>query len=79
MTKEIKKDSKRCTNNKKIILAYQLIQIGSSSIASIALVFIAFGFFSINYESRLFNQCVEEIIMGGSDISKAVHFCNGGN
>ncbi len=77
MTKE-KKESQKCSGNKKIMFAYGFIHLGSSFISALALAAIAFGFCSIKKESKLFNKCVSEVIEKGSSSSEAVRYCNGG-
>ena len=78
MTEE-KKDSKKCGGKKKIMVAYGFIQLGSSFVSAIALAAIAFGFCSVKKESKLFNNCVIEVIENGSPNAEAVRYCNGGN
>ena len=78
MTEE-KKESKKCGGKKKIMVAYGLIQLGSSFLSAIALTAIAFGFCSLKKESKVFNNCVTEIIENGSTNAEAVRYCNGGN
>ena len=75
---EEKKDSKKCTRKKNIMFAYGFIQLGSSFVSALALAALAFGFCSIRKESKLFNQCVIEIVEEGSSNSEAVRYCNGG-
>ena len=77
MTEE--KDSKKFTGKKKIMFAYGFIQLGSSFLSAIALAAIAFGFCSVKKESKLFNNCVTEIIEDGGTNYEAVRYCNGGN
>ena len=74
-----KKESKNCGGKKKIMVAYGFIQLGSSFVSAIALAVIAFGFCSVKKESKLFNNCVAEIIEDGGTNSEAVRYCNGGN
>ena len=76
---EEKKDSKKCSGKKKIMFAYGFIQLGSSFVSAIALAVIAFGFCTVNKESKVFNSCVIEIIENGSTNAEAVRYCNGGN
>ena len=78
MTEE-KKDAKKCSGKKNIMFAYGVIQLGSSFVSAIALAAIAFGFCSLKKESKLFNNCVSEIIEDGLSNSEAVRYCNGGN
>ena len=77
MTEE-KKVTKGCGGKKKAMLAYGLIQISSSVISAVALAAIAFSFCSLKKESKVFNDCVEEMIDSGSGKADAVRFCNGG-
>ena len=74
-----KKDSKKCGGKKKIMFAYGFIQLGSSFVSAVALAAIAFGFCSIKKESKVFNNCVTEIVENGSSNAEAVRYCNGGN
>ena len=75
---EDKKTSKSCNGKNKAMLAYGIVQLGSSFVSAIALVAISFGFCSLKNESKLFNQCVDEIVSTGSGKADAVRFCNGG-
>ena len=75
---EEKKQQKSCNGKSKAMLAYGIIQLGSSLVSALALVAIALGFCSLKQESKLFNQCVEEIVSTGSGKADAVRFCNGG-
>ena len=75
---EERKTSKSCNGKSKAMLAYGIIQLGSTFFSAIALVAIAFGFCSLKKESKFFNQCVEEIVSTGSGKADAVRFCNGG-
>ncbi len=74
-----KKESKNCSEKKRVMLAYGAIQLGSSFFSALALVAIAFGFCSLKKESKFFNSCVAEIVEKGSTNSEAVRYCNGGN
>ena len=78
MTEE-KKESKKCGGKKKIMVAYGFIQLGSSFVSAIALAAIAFGFCSVKKESKVFNNCVTEIVENGITNAEAVRYCNGGN
>ena len=75
---EERKSSKSCNGKSKAMLAYGVIQLGSTFLSALALVAIAFGFCSLKKESKFFNQCVEEIVSTGSGKADAVRFCNGG-
>ena len=76
---EEKKKSKNCDGKKSIMFAYGFIQLGFSFVSAIALVAIAFGFYSMKKESKVFKSCVSEIVKNGSTNSQAVRYCNGGN
>ena len=72
--KTVQKD---CRKN-KAMLAYGVIQLGSTVLSAVALVAIALGFCSLKKESKFFNECVEEIKATGSPTADAVRFCTGG-
>ena len=74
-----KKDSKKCSGKKNIMFAYGFVQLGSSLVSAIALAAIAFGLCSVNKESKIFNNCVAEVIDDVGSNSEAVRYCNGGN
>ena len=76
---EEKKESKKCFGKKKVMFAYGLIQLGSSFVSAIALVVIAFGLCSVKKESKIFNNCVSEVIENGRTTAESVRYCNGGN
>ena len=78
MNKE-KQSSKKCSGKKNIMVAFGFVQLGSRLISAIALAAIALGFCSVKNESKLFNNCVAEILEDGSSNSEAVRYCNGGN
>ena len=78
MTEENKTSTKKCGAKSKAMLAYGILQIGSSVVSAIALAAIALSFCSLKQESKLFNECVEEIQSTGKSSSDAVRFCNGG-
>ncbi len=78
MTEENKTDKKKCGTKGKAMFAYGIIQLGSSVVSAAALAAIALSFCSLKQESKLFNECVEEIQASGSSSSDAVSFCNGG-
>ena len=79
MTEENRKDKKKCGGKGKAMFAYGIIQIGSSVISAVALAAIALSFCSVKQESKVFNECVEEVQATGKSSSDAVRFCNGGN
>ncbi len=78
MTEENKTDKKKCGGKSKVMFAYGMIQLGSSVFSAVALAAIALSFCSLKQESKLFNECVEEIQSSGKSSSDAVRFCNGG-
>ena len=78
MIEENKTDKKKCSGKGKAMFAYGIIQLGSNVVSAIALVAIAFSFCSLKQESKMFNECVEEIQATGRSSSDAVRFCNGG-
>ena len=78
MTEESKTDKKKCGGKGKAMFAYGIIQLGSSIVSALALTAIALSFCSLKQESKVFNECVEEIQATGKSSSDAVRFCNGG-
>ena len=78
MTEENKTDKKKCSGKGKAMFAYGMIQLSSSIFSAIALAAIALSFCSLKQESKVFNECVEEIQATGKSSSDAVRFCNGG-
>ena len=79
MTDENNKDNKKCSGKGKAMFAYGIIQLGSSVVSAVALAAIALSFCSVKQESKIFNECVEEVQTTGKSSSDAVRFCNGGN
>ena len=79
MTEENKAGKKKCGGKSKAMFAYGIIQLGSSVVSAVALAAIAFSLCSVKQESKVFNNCVEEIQSNGKSSSDAVRFCNGGN
>ena len=78
MTEENKTDKKKCGGKGKAMFAYGIVQLGSNIVSALALTAIALSFCSLKQESKLFNECVEEIQSTGKNSSDAVRFCNGG-
>ena len=78
MTEENKTDKKKCGGKGKAMFAYGIINLGSSVVSALALTAIALSFCSLKQESKVFNECVEEIQATGKSSSDAVRFCNGG-
>ena len=78
MTEENKTDKKKCGGKSKAMFTYGIVQLGSSVVSAVALVAIAISFCSLKQESKLFNECVEEVQATGKSSSDAVRFCNGG-
>ena len=79
MTEKKKIIKKNCGGKGKAMFAYGIIQLGSSVISAVALAAIALSFCSLKQESKVFNECVEEVEATGKSSSEAVRFCNGGN
>ena len=79
MTEENQTHKNKCGGKSKAMFAYGMIQLGSSVISALALAAIAFSFCSVKQESKVFNECVEEVKATGKSSSNAVRFCNGGN
>ena len=78
MTEENKTGKKKCSGKGKAMFAYGILQLGSSVISAVALAVIALGLCSVKQESKVFNECVEEVKANGKSSSDAVRFCNGG-
>ena len=78
MTEENKTDKKKCSGKGKAMFAYGIIQLSSNVVSAVALAAIALSFCSLKQESKVFNECVEEIQATGKSSSDAVRFCNGG-
>ena len=73
-----KKNKKNCRNKKGIMLAFGLSTLGARVLSAISLAAIALSFCSLKQESKVFNECVEEVRETGQNASDAVRFCNGG-
>ena len=78
MIEENKTDKKKCSGKGKAMFAYGILQLGSNVVSAVALAAIALSFCSLKQESKVFNECVEEIQATGKSSSDAVRFCNGG-
>ena len=78
MTEENKTDKKKCSGKGKAMFAYGILQLSSSVISAVALAAIALSLCSVKQESKVFNECVEEVQANGKSASDAVRFCNGG-
>ena len=78
MTDENNKEKKKCGGKGKAMLAYGIIQLGSSVVSAVALAAIALSFCSLKKQAKVFNECVQEVQESGKTSSTAVHFCNGG-
>ena len=78
MNEEHKADKKKCGGKGKAMFAYGIIQLGSNVVSAVALAAIALSLCSVKQESKVFNECVEEIQVNGKSSSEAVRFCNGG-
>ena len=78
MTEENKTEKKKCGGKSKAMFAYGIIQLGSSVVSAVALAVIAISFCSVKQESKVFNECVEEVQATGKSSANSVRFCNGG-
>ena len=78
MTEANKADKKKCSGKGKAMFAYGILQLSSSVISAVALAAIALSLCSVKQESKVFNECVEEVQANGKSASDAVRFCNGG-
>ena len=61
MTEENKTDKKKCGKKSQAMFAYGIIQLGSNVISAVALAAIALSFCSLKQESKVFNDCIEEV------------------
>ena len=71
-------EKKKCGGKGKAMFAYGIIQLGSNVVSAVALTAIALSFCPVKEESKVFNECVEEVQSTGKSSSDAVRFCNGG-
>ena len=71
-------DKKKCRGKGKGMFVYGILQLSSSVISAVALAAIALSLCSVKQESKVFNECVEEVQSNGKSSSGAVRFCNGG-
>ena len=78
MTEENKTNKKNCGGKGKAMFAYSIIQLGSNIVSAVALAAIALSFCSLKQESKVFNECVEQVEATGKISSYAVRYCNGG-
>ena len=78
MTENNKISQKKCGGKSKAMFAYGIVQLSSNVVSAVALAIIAISFCSVKQESKLFNECVEEVQAIGKSSSDAVRFCNGG-
>ncbi len=79
MTEHTNNEKKHCGSKKGAMLAYGIIQLGTSVVSALSLAAIAFSFCSVKHEAKVFTNCVEEVRESGKSASIAVRFCNGGN
>ena len=77
MGKKSKKIS-NCKSRRLLWYAFGAAGLGARGLAALALLAIALMLCSIKKESKVFNQCVEEVRRSGQNVSTAVSFCNGG-
>ena len=69
---------KKCPGKARAMFVYGLLQLASSIVSAAALTAIALSFCSVKQQSKVLNECVEEIQATGKSASDAVRFCNGG-
>ncbi len=77
MTEASNPENKKCTSKKGAMLAYGVIQLGTSVVSAVSLAAIALGFCAVRQEAKVFTECVEEIRESGKSTANAVRFCNG--
>ena len=73
-----KKDTKKDFRRDKAMLAYGVIQLGSTIVSAVALVAIALSFCSLKKESNFFNECFEEMKATGWPTADSFRFCTFG-
>ena len=78
MTEENKTEKKKCSGKGKAMFTYGIIQLSSNVVSAVALAAIAISLCNVKQESKIFNECVEEVKATGKSTSNAVSFCNGG-
>ena len=78
MSEENKTEKKKCSAKGRAMFTYGFVQLGSNVVSAIALAAIAISFCNLKQESKVFNECVEEVQASGKSASDAVRFCNGG-
>ena len=78
MSEEKNTSKKKCGGKSQVMIVYGIIQLGTSIVSAVALGAIAFSLCAVKQESKLFNQCVEEVQLNGKSSSIAVRYCNGG-
>ena len=79
MTEENINEKKHCGSKKGAMIAYGVIQLGTSVVSALSLAAIALSFCSVKQEAKVFTDCVEEVRENEKSSSAAVRFCNGGN
>lgn len=78
MTEKNTNSKKKCSGKGKAMIFYGVIQLGTNVVSAVALAVIAFSLCSLKNESKVFNECVNEVLQAGKSSSSAVNFCNGG-
>ncbi len=78
MSKKQQKEKKNCKKKQGLMLAFGITTLGARVLSAISLAAIALSFCYVKQESKVFNNCVEEIRASGKDTATAVRFCNGG-
>tara|TARA_Y100001968_G_scaffold324751_1_gene364739 strand:+ start:185 stop:424 length:240 start_codon:yes stop_codon:yes gene_type:complete len=75
------KNAKKCSTSKAGKILWYVstaASLGARGVTALSLIIIATMLCSVKQESKVFNQCVEEIRNSGKSLSAAVRFCNGG-
>ena len=65
MTEENNNEKKHCGSKKGAMLAYGVIQLGTSVISALSLAAIALSFYPVKQEAKVFTNCVEELGKAG--------------
>ena len=71
-------NKKKCGRKGIAMFTYGILKLGSSVVSAVALAAIALNFCALNKESKIFNECVEELQAKGKSSASAVRFCKGG-
>ena len=78
MVSEETTNQQSCGGKKRVMIPYGLVQVSATAPSVVSLAAIAFGLCAVKQESRLFNGCVETVVVEGRSQAEAVRYCNGG-